>query len=247
MKRSLLLLLATTGAIASSVGVQAQAAAPFVPRAVYHIASVRVTRSWQYAYSGHASGVSVSSHGAETTTLTGSAVLMSNDPFGIYTARLRGAFRGRFYYDTVGTHISCPHYNLSPADAQEQLQLNLISLSGGRVEINAGVGPGQTGAAPAALARELQAVDTTCGRMPVNVGYGLTYSPAPNNVHTPECAGIADGCAIVPGSAFSAPEVTVRIAVHDLAIPSGFTVIPPGASGRDVFSWSIAVVLKRSR
>lgn len=246
MKRNLLPLLAATGALALLIGAQALAAAPFVPPALHHIASVRVTRTWRYAYSGTSDGSGYSSHGGESATLTGSAVNTSTDPFGIYTARLHGTFRGRFYYDTTGTHVSCPHYRLDPAAVQEQLQLNLITLSGGRVEVNAGVGPGQTGTGTAALASEIQGVGSTCGRLPVNVGYALTYSPAPNNIHTPECDGIADGCAIVAASAFSAPQVTVHITVRDFEIPPGFTVMPRGSSGHDLFSWSIAVVLKRA-
>jgi hypothetical protein len=246
MKRSVLTLLVATGAVALPIAAQALAAAPFTPPAVYHIASVRVTRTWHYAYSGTSNGTGYSSHGGESTTMTGSAVNTSTDPFGIYTARLHGTFRGRFHFDATGTHVSCPSYHLDPAAVQEQLQLNLIALSGGRVEVNAGVGPGQTPSGTAALTKEVEAVGTTCGRLPVNAGYALTYSPAPNNVHTPECSGIADGCAIVAASAFNTPRVTVHIAVSHFPIPDGFTVMPRGSTGHDTFSWSIAVVLERA-
>ncbi|HEY7967744.1 MAG TPA: hypothetical protein VID68_11995 [Solirubrobacteraceae bacterium] len=243
----MLVLIATAGILAAPLAAEALASSPFTPRAVYHISGARVTTTWAYDYSGtDDSGNPFSSSGGESANLTLGATDRSSDRFGIYTARLTGTLAGSYSYSSVGNDVNCPSYSLDPAAVQEQVQLNLVSLPGHRVEINASLGPGQTTVATSALQQEFQAVDSTCGDMPTNLGYGLTYSPAPNNVHTPQCDGIADGCAIVRASAFRSPSVTVHINVSDFVIPPGFTVIPSGANGHDLYTWSITVTLKRA-
>ena len=247
MRRGLLLVLATAAAAAAmAMAAEAQASSPFMPRVVYHIASARVTTAWDYSYSGtDDSGNSFSSNGGESAKMTLAATDRSADRYGVYTARLKGTLTGRYFFSSTGNNVSCPSYSLDPAAVQEQVQLNLMALPGRRVEINAGLGPGQTSLATSALQQEFQAVGSTCGALPTNLGYGLTYGPAPNNVNTPQCQGIADGCAIVTANAFSAATVKVHIHVNGYAIPSGFTVIPSGASGHDLYSWNITVVLER--
>lgn len=245
MKRSLLTLFATAAVSLLATPAQAVAGA-FFPSVLYHIARARVTTNWNYAYAGTDDGLPFSSSGGETTNLSMSATDRSYDAFGIYTARLKGTAVGSYYFNTAGKNIDCPRYTFDPAAVQEQVELNLISLPGHRVEINAGLGPGQTRAATATLQREILAVGTTCGDLPTGVGYGLTYAPAPNNVHTPQCATIADGCAVVDARAFRSASLTIHIAVTGYPLPAGFTVIPSGASGHDLFSWDITVVLDRA-
>ena len=96
------------------------------------------------------------------------------------------------------------------------------------------------------MQKELEAVDTTRGRLPSNVGYGLTDSPAPQHRPHPRALRVADGCEILSPSAFRSPTVTVHIVGDNVPIVGGHTVILPGATGHDRFGWSITVVLERA-
>ena len=241
----------TVAALVASVcvlltaGAAPGAAAQYTPARVYHLGSAQLTTDWTYSYSGtDVSGNAFSGNGGETTALTlARPASPALDRLGIYTGVLKGSFAGNYFFAGSGVTYSCPSYAISPAAVQETLQLNLVSLPGGRVEVNAGLGPGQTAAATTAFADALQGLQTTCGQIPPQAGSGLNYNPAPNNVHTAACDGIADGCEILPASAFHRRRVEVHISVSQYPVIAGDSVIPEGGTGSDTFSWTISVVL----
>ncbi len=226
----------------------ADASAPFTPASVYHIVSAQVTTDWAYTYSGADSGGNpFSGNGGETTSLTlARTTNRALNRLGIYTGVLQGSFVGNYYFTGSGVTYSCPNYTINPAAVQETLQLNVVSLPGKRVEVNAGLGPGQTATATTAFSAALANLETACGQIPPQAGSGLNYTPAPNNVHTAACDGIADGCEILPAAAFHRNRVTVRIDVSQDPVIPGDSVIPQGGTGTDSFSWTITVVLRRA-
>lgn len=209
----------------------------------FHIAAATVTTNYAYSYTAtDAQGDPYSASGGESASLTMSAVDRSADAFGIHTARLKGSFHGSYTLVDSGGGTSCPSYTLDPGAVQEYIQLTTVPLSRHRLEINAGLGPGQTDVATQELAREYRQVQSTCGVYPPNLGYGLTYNPAPDNVHTPQCSGIAQGCEIFSARAFRRRRVVVRIG-GTVPVAPGFTAIPAGGSGHDTYTWQIAVTL----
>jgi len=226
----------------------ASATTPFDPAAHYHVVRAKVTTDWRYSYTGYDSGNSpISGSGSEIAHLTfARATNAALNPFGIFTARFTGSDTGSYSHTGSGGTGGCSSYTLNAWPIQEQLQLSLVRLSHHRVEVNAALGPGQTSSAVSAFQRELGALQSPCGQIPPQAGQALDYNPAPNNVHTSACRGIAHGCEILPARAFRRRRVIVRIVVNGAKVPAGYSPIPLGASGPDTFSWKIRVVLKRS-
>ncbi len=216
------------------------------PGSLYHIVSARVSTDWSFNYSWlDDQNQPASTSGGEATSLTLLRTIdRGADPFGIYTALLKGSINGSYHLVTTGNTVDCPHYSFDPVAIQEQVQLDFVRVRGGRLEINAGVGPGQAGPAVLALQSEMQQVATLCGQMPPALAFGLTYGPAPNNVHTPQCDGIAHGCELFNTRRLHARRVTIHIHGSGPVDPD-HTHMPSGASGYETYSWDIKVMLQR--
>ncbi len=222
----------------------AAAASASSPGALFHISGATVTTDWSYDLHGvDGDGTPFEDTGSETSSMAMTQVDRSADSIGIYTARLGGSANGTYNSsDAYGPIANCT-YGFNPAAIHEQVQLNVVPLSGHRFEVNSSLGPGEDAAAVSELQNELLAAQSACnGYSPVNLGYGLTFDPAPNNVHTRQCQGIGEGCEIFSRNAFRGRSVTVKIATSG---PVSAEFLPPGDTGTATYTSSIDVVLKR--
>jgi hypothetical protein len=236
-------------ALASAAGLMAlpaQAAASPVG-GLYRVTGATVSVRWANTFNATDDDLTpYTTTNDETAALTLSAPLLpSLDAQGIYTADLKGTLTGTYDVTSPDGNTACS-YTLNPGALQEELQLNVVPLSGHRLEVNAGLGLGTTTAAQQAFGQEFAATQTDCGGYgPTNFGWALSFTPAPNNVHTPQCAGIADGCEIVPASRFRSRAVTVAIEGF-WPVPVSKAGDPPGATGQASDTYSINVTLTKA-
>ncbi len=236
--------LPTVAALAVLLGLPAAASAVPVPR--FHLVSAAVHVQWSYDYSGtDGSGDPYTETGGETASLTMSkALLKSDNALGIYTAALSGTDGGQYTNTGPGTDESCT-YSLDAQLVDTLVQLNVVGLSGNQVEVNAGLSDGQDAPGSAALASEYEQAQTNCGDyQPTAIGTSLDYGPAPNNVHTSQCHGIADGCEIFSTSSFHHGTVTVSI-TDSVPATAAADAVPTDHTGAETCAWTIQAILKK--
>lgn len=222
----------------------AAAAGPTVP--LFHLVSASVRVHWSYAYSGtDDDNDPFTETGSEIANLTMSrAVLKGNDVLGVYTAALTGLDTGQYTNTGPGTNVSCT-YSLNPALVNANLQLNVVPLSHNRVEVNSGVSDGDNSAGSTALSDEFDQAQSGCGGyLPTSIGSSLDYGPAPNNVHTPQCHGIVNGCEIFSASGFHHGTVSVSI-TDSVPATAAADAVPPDHTGTETYAWTIQAVLKK--
>jgi len=222
------------------------AAAGAAPVPLFHLVSASMRVHWSYDYSGtDDDNDPFTLTGAEVANLTMSrAVERSDDALGIYTAALTGIDSGQFTNTGPGTNVNCA-YMLNPALVGATLQLDVVSLSHGRVELNAGLTDGGNPAASTTLSSEYGDAQSACDDyLPTAIGTSLDYGPAPNNVHTPQCHGIVDGCEIFSTSAFHRGTVTVSIS-DSVPATAAADAVPTSRTGTETYAWTIQAVLKK--
>ncbi len=215
--------------------------------ALYRVTGATVSVHWANTFNAtDDDGTPYTTTNNEAAALTLSAPLLpSLDADGIYTAGLKGTLNGTYTVTSSTGNTACS-YTLTPGALQEELQLNVVPLSGRRLEVNAGLGLGTTPAAQQAFQQEFAQTQTDCGGYgPTNFGWALSFTPAPNNVHTPQCDGISDGCEIFPASRFRSRTVTVAIA-GAWPVAASKAGDAPGASGQATDTVSIDVTLTRA-
>ena len=221
-------------------------AASATPVPLFHLTSASVSVHWGYDYSGtDDEGDPFTLTGSEAASLTMSkAVLKGDDALGIYTAALTGTDSGQFTNTGPGTNVSCA-YSLDPALIGSVLQLNVVSLSHNRVEVNTGLSDGESASGATALTTEDEQAQNNCDDyLPTAIGTSLDYGPAPNNVHTPQCHGIVDGCEIFSTSAFRHGTVSVSIS-DSMPATAAADAVPPDHTGNETYAWDIHAVLKK--
>ncbi len=215
--------------------------------ALYRVTGATVNLGWKNTFSATDDDLTpYTTTDDETAALTLAAPLFpSLDPDAIYTARLQGSLSGTYAVISPDGNVACS-YSLNPGALQEALQLNVVPLSGHRLEVNAGLGLGTSASAEQAFGQEFAQTETDCGGYgPTNFGWALSFAPAPNNVHTPQCHGISDGCEILAASRFRARTVTVSIA-GTWPVAVSLAGDPPGATGQASDTCSIDVTLTKA-
>jgi len=216
------------------------------PLPLYHVVGASVHVDWSYDYSGtDDDNDPFTEAGSEVANLSfAKATLKSDDVLGVYTAALSGTDSGQYAQSGPGVSVSCA-YALDPTQLAAQLQLNVVPLSHGRLEVNAGLSEGGTPSSISAFSDEVQQADNSCdGYTPTAIGSSLSYAPAPDNARTPQCRGIADGCAIFSARSFRQNTVTVSIS-DTVPVDAAGTAVPPDHTGQETYAWTIDATLKK--
>jgi hypothetical protein len=219
------------------------------PGALYRLTAATVATNWSYSYTAtDDDNVPYTDTGGEAAKLALSKALSpSLDADGIYTAGFGGTLNGSYASTSSDGSVTCPPYTLDPAALQEELQLNVVPISHDRFVVTAGLGLGEDAAALTAWDQEVNDVTAACGgSQPTLLGYGLTFTPAPNNVHIPQCQGISQGCEILPRSRFRSRKVQIAITDSVPVSAAQTAMAPTAATGQGTYAWTINVTLTRA-